>query len=308
MTGRKRGKMKIEDIYPLNELEKLRKSCGIHFSEIKEAWQHEQLSEFLTELLTNISTNCYANEVTQSNILSTVKRFESLLNWNKLKQIYTFNEELWELIQNSEAFTFYSAAFDNLPFDCFCINHQFSQFNCVIVRKTEISLSFTYLSDNTISYIDIPFSELYEGKRIDEIIKESYEGTVPDYFLNNIRYTLSAIMYLCSEEPDIYTVKEPIPQRSPNSKKNRKQQTFNNNKVGMRLGHIIRENKKRYESAATSTGTGQKKAPHLRKAHYHHYWTGKKGEEKKIIVKFLSPIFVNSEDGEIITTIRKKEK
>lgn len=304
--------MKIEDVYPLFLLEQLRKTYGSHFGEIKEAWQHEQLYEFLTEFLTNVSTNRYANEVTQSTILSTVKRFESLLNWNKLKQIYTFDTALWELIQNSEAFTFYSAAFDNLPFDCFCIEFQFYQFNCVIVRKTEISLSFTYLSDNTISYIDMPFSELYEGKLIDEIIKESYDGAVPDYFLNNIRYTLNAIMYLCTENPDIYTISEPIPahqNKSQKSKKNsRKQPTVSSNKVGMNLGHIIRDNKNRYRYESEITGTGQKKSPHIRKAHFHHYWTGKKGEEKKITVKFLSPIFVNS-NGEVnTTTIRRKEK
>lgn len=286
--------MKKEDIYPLFELDKLQKMYGDNFRIIKNAWKNNTIAETIEKIHKNPSENQFAANTTSEQIDGTVARFNALLNWNKYKQIYDFSDEMFEIITDAETFTFYSAVFDNLPFLCFCINHEFGRFKCVIVEKSAESLSLTYIG-NTISYINIPF-HMAENRKIDELICEQSSSAVPDFYVKNVIKTLNAIMYICSENADIYTVSEPIPQTA--SRKNKKRsQVINRNKVGMNVAHIIRENRKRYESASESGHSHGKKAPHMRKAHYHHYWTGSK-TNKKLIVKFISSVFVNSGENE----------
>lgn len=52
----------------------------------------------------------------------------------------------------------------------------------------------------------------------------------------------------------------------------------------------------------TSTGKGRAKKSHIRRGHWHHYWTGKRGsDERKLIVKFLMPVIVNGDEVMDIT-------
>lgn len=49
--------------------------------------------------------------------------------------------------------------------------------------------------------------------------------------------------------------------------------------------------------------SGWTQRPHMRRAHWHHFWTGKKGEERKLILKWIAPSFINTELGEQPATI-----
>ena len=71
------------------------------------------------------------------------------------------------------------------------------------------------------------------------------------------------------------------------------------------MGNIIRKNKKNYvyvddegNLIGKNKGSNSKKSPHLRMGHYHHYWVGKmdKPEERKLILKYIAPIYINSTD------------
>jgi len=62
--------------------------------------------------------------------------------------------------------------------------------------------------------------------------------------------------------------------------------------VGTLTGRAIRAARK--EAGAAKPGS---KSPHLRSAHWHHFWTGPRDGYRKIIVKFLPPTFVGGVDG-----------
>jgi hypothetical protein len=83
--------------------------------------------------------------------------------------------------------------------------------------------------------------------------------------------------------------------------------------VGYRIGATIRAGQ-----AAVARGdrlvsgsegrTHTSPRPHLRKAHYHHFWTGPLKGERHLIVKWLHPILVGvgeSEDSGIIPTVHR---
>lgn len=119
-----------------------------------------------------------------------------------------------------------------------------------------------------------------ESKEQDEFQDYVFRSIVP--------IMLQLTMYLCSQEPDIdlngesrltngSLVKTKKGMRlMPASK-------YTTYKVGSNVGKLIRE--------AISLGIGSAKSPHIRKAHWHSYWTGKQ-EEKVKILKWLYPMVI----------------
>jgi len=75
--------------------------------------------------------------------------------------------------------------------------------------------------------------------------------------------------------------------------------------VGYRLGAALRQAQAEQEKAAYNvTGPKASARPHIRRAHWHTYWTGSKNDTQIPILKWLPPIPVNLELGEVIPTIR----
>ena len=73
--------------------------------------------------------------------------------------------------------------------------------------------------------------------------------------------------------------------------------------VGYRIGASLRAAGQREE---TGEGTHAGPRPHVRRAHWHSYWTGPeaKPERRKIVLKWLSPILVNVKDaGDLVPTL-----
>lgn len=108
---------------------------------------------------------------------------------------------------------------------------------------------------------------------------------------------LSLVLYLCSSEPDL-TRKlpprpgsgrklSPVPQQQPTVWP-----------VGLRIGAALRE----YERAESERGepTGRGVRPHMRRAHWHHYWVGKGRSE--IALRWVAPVAVGS--GEAPAVVR----
>ena len=68
--------------------------------------------------------------------------------------------------------------------------------------------------------------------------------------------------------------------------------------VGYRLGEALRTNKKEKANVKYigEHEQGSPKSPHIRRSHFHSYWTGS-GENKELIVKWVNTIFVHGNDN-----------
>lgn len=76
--------------------------------------------------------------------------------------------------------------------------------------------------------------------------------------------------------------------------------------VGYRIGAALQRAYEKERSAGTGEGTHAGPGPHIRKAHWHSFWTGQKNEPeaRRLKVKWLPPIPVAVGDGEgLIPTI-----
>lgn len=124
----------------------------------------------------------------------------------------------------------------------------------------------------------------------------------------------SLLLYLVSEAPDITPQGERADARNRVvSNEKRGIRTFqaprvNAWEVGFRIGAEIRAFEERTGNSGEATGTGTGKRPHVRKAHWHSFWTGRRDhpEERKRRVKWLPPIPVKVGDSsDLVPTVHK---
>lgn len=111
---------------------------------------------------------------------------------------------------------------------------------------------------------------------------------------------MQALLYLCSYEPDI---RESVvsKQRFRQAKKAKKKGVDlpeREYQVGERFGEAFRKwTKGSLGQSSQSTGTGSHKRPHIRRAHWHRYWVGKRGEQQ-LVIKWVSECFCGISEQE----------
>jgi len=125
-------------------------------------------------------------------------------------------------------------------------------------------------------------------------VSRAYESLLPGL--------VSLLLYLCSEEPDI--IDWPPPQPRPKRTK-RGWRLFPADKpttweVGVRLGAALRR-AERHEEPREEPATARTHArprPHIRRAHWHGFWTGPRSdpERRQLKLRWLPPIPVAVDD------------
>lgn len=116
---------------------------------------------------------------------------------------------------------------------------------------------------------------------------------------------VSLVLYLCSDEAEI-SARGPLPPKVVQGKKRpilpaAKAPVIH--ETGARLGAALRAARERY--AASDESTGATVRPHVRRAHWHHYWTGPRDSpERRVVLRWLSPILVGFDEVPCEATVR----
>lgn len=99
------------------------------------------------------------------------------------------------------------------------------------------------------------------------------------------------VAYLCCKNAEIKTVYRPT------SCPGRRRSSATWIHVGYRIGAELRA----YERAQRENGPSQGGTvrPHMRRAHWHHFWTGPRDGERKLVLKWVPPTMVALKNGEI---------
>ena len=66
--------------------------------------------------------------------------------------------------------------------------------------------------------------------------------------------------------------------------------------VGIRIGAAFRHTKK-LDATGSTPGTGSAKRPHMRRGHWHHYWTGPKTGSRSLILHWTAPTMIHGDAG-----------
>jgi len=124
---------------------------------------------------------------------------------------------------------------------------------------------------------------------------------------------VNLLLYLCSEKPDVPDDTELRARRSRDSYGNPKRAAQWD--VGTRIGAaLMKASERKTEDTAPvdeedSESPADKKPnasprPHMRRAHWHSFWTGKRDSaERKLILRWLPPITVNINDMDLPSVI-----
>ena len=153
-----------------------------------------------------------------------------------------------------------------------------------------------------------------QSKAAEYLKKPSAETTekMTDMLSTALTPIVSVVLYLCSVAADIADLRgkregpgNPVPKKTKKGLRMFSATAETTWLVGHRIGASLR-----LATGSSSTGSGGAHAsprPHVRRAHWHSFWTGPKNdpEKRKPVLKWLPPVPVGA--GEIVPTIRRVE-
>ena len=129
-----------------------------------------------------------------------------------------------------------------------------------------------------------------------EMLAQFLDGANGSFFNpENLMPMVSLVLYLCSDNPDFGADKKPV---RPKAKKTKKHgwRLFQAPgptiwHIGERIGRLIRESR---ESVKTE-GPGRSVKSHIRRAHWHGYWSGPLSGPRRFDYQWMPPIPVSIE-------------
>lgn len=264
--------------------------------------------------------------------ISYYQNYVQMKSWYRRKQIYAFDADILdELIRtNADSITLPQDVFDYLPCRSLCLDFSANEriMKCINAERAVVQVESVKLPDSDNEYhvilmsfchgndtnmikalvllkeegsTDISIKELMDSK-LGLIVSET--GELPEECRPELQVVLvlSCLMYLCSYEPDIReTVVSKAKHRKAKQEKKKPCDAPNREfLVGERFGEAFRKwTKGQLGQSSEHTETGRKNKPHLRRAHWHRFWIGKRGsDERKLVIRWLSECFCGITDNE----------
>lgn len=253
-----------------------------------------------------------------------------LAAWRISKEIFVFDPDMEEELYNTDSDgVLPTEILCRLPYHCFYV--QTKRLECMgqsiqgffvshdCEGKTgELELRFTFvLEDGEMLDMILGLSEPTIEKSMQKLIYEEQKkldaavrlGMMPHVDLSSqmlaidvITNALQLVLYIISANSDTSLSPTKKVQRTA-AIKDRYLEVREWN-VGTRLGAQFRVAKRRdsgkgnsYTPVDHGSSVGARKRPHIRRGHWHHYWTGKKQTpERKLILKWLPPTTINVTD------------
>ena len=260
---------------------------------------------------------------------SDIARLGALAAWRVSQRIYRFDPALFDELWNTTVTDIPTEIFKRLPEWCIYIEIPKPPVRGVFVHlecdantgREELRFVFDqvdgrfdqllpillHLNKKTVAdSLESVFQEAEKQAHTHSInVAVERRPESEDIRANILPNALSLVLYLCSVNADYDRPEAPLPKRT-----NRGLRLFAPDSpkildVGISVGAALRRAYAYYREN-DADGVGSPVRPHVRRAHYHHFWTGPKTDQE-LIVKWLAPILVNIDKGEIETTKRTVE-
>ena len=125
-----------------------------------------------------------------------------------------------------------------------------------------------------------------------------------DYGIYPSQLLVNGVTYICSKNADIHVTYKPDPQAKRSGKRENRYSRATWHEVGYHIGAELRE----YERTK-SKGSGHQGGsvrPHMRRAHWHHYWVGPKAGRRELVLKWVGPTVVGASSGSKVETTAHK--
>lgn len=269
--------------------------------------------------------------------MTAAQTIAALAPWRLSKEVFVMDPDLELLLyKQADDLDIRSDILMHLPYPCFYV-----QTSALFFGSQKIDGFFVHLEyDVNDGHNELRFLFVDEDRdtfgypvyidaqdirsSIEQTLKQAHQNMAPDspyrsaimmspdklFALEGLlKESLQLVLYLCAENSEI--------------KKNPEQDTFMRRSsliirdryaeirkwdVGVRIGQAVRRYK---QASSVIADTDQRQQghshasprPHLRRGHWHNYWTGPTDGERKLILKWTAPTFVGVSDEEIPVVI-----
>ncbi len=330
--------MKQEKCFPLELLKRKmkEKSFALVLEHIQEA-DHPLIFATYADIAEQYPKERAALFRNNPSVIGTdINLIEALSGWRPSKQIYRFDPEFWNLLtENTDfglripveilyripyktvwieplnAFVYFDAGYTENSVELKVLKF-FDKTNCLqlimkLVPGRTVLECLQITVRETMKYSN---PDPAQKKLLEEGLEEAPEAlcAVNKPLLD----ALQALLYICAENSDI---KENPKQKTIYKKPaDKPKDQFREIRMWDAGSIIIRNMKKAsaqhdlvsdLPSAPKQSSSGWVVRPHMRRAHWHHYWTGKRDGKRTLILKWVAPSFVNADSGESPATINK---
>jgi hypothetical protein len=168
-------------------------------------------------------------------------------------------------------------------------------------------------TDQIVDIKILDFAIPLDGSRIDDAIRAGIEemGPLvnlrrdsPDLFekrgwFSRIKADINLLFYLCTDSAEYSPARPKMTYRiKGKARPPEKTRTWD---IGIKTGKLLREASEGLAKITGPNGSRTAKRPHVRRAHWHLYWTGKGRKTPKL--NWVSPMLVGTKDpGQLIST------
>ena len=234
--------------------------------------------------------------------------------WNLYKTVYSFLPGFLDALSDTEDTQFHLESLRSLPVPCFFISDpgrdRIGMFVYIELTDTEAFFHVTDVHNVVGENINMAMDSLWiqDKQSIHEAltdwmskINEGKDFT-PYYerAYKNLTLAIQTAYYLSASNAVKAEVKTPKGKRP--KRKNGTPLNLRKWDVGYRIGSVYpgeQAGETTDDRAGMAAGeTGASPRPHLRRAHWHHYWAGE--GRSKLILKWLAPIWVNGGEEDIV--------
>ena len=261
----------------------------------------------------------YRNEFANANsdhVESWMAIYYTYERWSAYKTIYKIDPRFLSMLTGTDDTPIHTELFARLPFPAFYVSSQTESgadlgFIATFERQPDTSydLILTCIDDKMDTELVIRCFNLNirNGQTVSEAILSTHPDESGAPLTGHVMTAILTAYYLVSLNPDIRQIKTPKSKRP--TKQNGTRLNFRKWEVGFREGASIERMMKQDESEPTGKTIHRthRNRPHVRRAHWHHYWTGKGRTE--LTVRWLAPMVINEnvESGTIIPTVHQSE-
>lgn len=299
-----------------DDIEKARKvNMDFHYS-LWPQWCYVPVS-LCMDLVSQNDISAYQNE--ESLIYARKAQIISALaSWRASKEIFVLDPDVEKILSEQDDTKVDPEILLKLPYDSFYIKTNFLDIEEGIdgflvsldYDKTGNEIRFTYLCKD-LSYFELPLILNYETiQQTLDVLFEDFDNDewVDDKWnhklWNILNSSLQFVLYILSVNAEIKEneTQKKVYKPSNGSTKVAKDKYSQIRKwdVGYRIGATIRANRAIIEQEReyrTHPGSHSSKRPHMRRGHWHNYWTGPRKGERKLVLKWVPPMFIGAKEN-----------
>lgn len=274
-------------------------------------------------------------------VVSCAQLISVLAPWRLSKEVYIIDEKIKDLLfEQKDDVEIPTDILLHLPYQCFYIELPNTYFDSekihgffvsldynIKLKERDLKLTFLSEKEDVFSYpIDLDAGSIEKSikKLNDQLVAyakgdkelEEYAKSDPakdSETITFIKQVMQIVLYILAQNAEIAPDEEQkaITKRGVIIKD--KYSEIRKWDVGFRTGSAIRlyeeTEKLRSTENQNKNGSHASPRPHMRRGHWHHFWTGPKAqpEERKLILKWLSPMTVATNTDDTPVVIHKVE-